>query len=132
MRFDADKHLDQGALDKSRLDLYCSRQLRLRETMRRLDVPALLILDPIDIFYATGARNMLFFSMRTPARYLLLFAEGPAFLYEYFGCEHLAADLPTIDHIVPAEGLMPHQFWGRCARRKQAICITDSRCRWIH
>ena len=58
---DAAKNLDQGALDKSRLDLYCSRQLRLRETMRRLDVPALLILDPIDIFYATGARNMLFF-----------------------------------------------------------------------
>ena len=105
MRVDAAKPWNQGALDKSRLDLYCSRQLRLRETMRRLDVPALLILDPIDIFYATGARNMLFFSMRTPARYLLLFAEGPAFLYEYFGCEHLAADLPTIDHIVPAEGL---------------------------
>jgi len=32
-------------------------------------------------------------------------AEGPTILYEYFGSEHLAEDLPTINYIRPAEGL---------------------------
>lgn len=81
------------------------RQQRLRETMRKLDIPALLILDSINIKYATGAGNMTIFSTRTPARYLLMFAEGPAKLYEYFGCEHLAQDLVTIDEVLPARGL---------------------------
>jgi Xaa-Pro dipeptidase len=86
-------------------DVALQRQQRLRETMRKLDTPALLILDSINIKYATGASNMTLFSTRTPARYLLLFAEGPAILYEYFGCEHLAQDLVTIDEVLPARGL---------------------------
>jgi len=65
----------------------------------------MLILDSINIKYATGASNMTIFSTRTPARYLLIFAEGPAILYEYFGCEHLARNLATIDDVRPARGL---------------------------
>ena len=82
-----------------------ARQQRLRETMRALDAEALLILDPINIRYASGATNMTPFSTRTPARYLLLFAEGPAILFEYFGCEHLAAGLPTLDEVRNGRGL---------------------------
>ncbi|WP_420419851.1 M24 family metallopeptidase [Pacificispira sp.] len=85
--------------------LYLARQARLKSVMRAADCPAVLIVDPVNIFYATGARNMQLFGMRTPARYLLLFADGPTILYEYFGCEHLARALPTIDEIRPAEGL---------------------------
>ena len=73
--------------------------------MTRAGMPALVILDSNHIFYATGARNMQLFTLRTPARYLLLFASGPAILYEYVGCEHLARDLPTIDEIRPSVGL---------------------------
>jgi Xaa-Pro aminopeptidase len=36
---------------------------------------------------------------------LLLFAEGPSILFEYFGCEHLANQLPTITEVLAAEGL---------------------------
>jgi len=86
-------------------DLYKARLNKTRCAMIESDTPALLILDPINILYATGASNMTLFSMRTPARYLLLFAEGPAILYDYFGCEHLSADLPTIDEVRPASGL---------------------------
>ncbi len=73
--------------------------------MRGADTPAMLIVDSINILYATGASNMTIFSTRTPARYLLLIADGPAILYEYFGCEHLAAGLATIDELRPARGL---------------------------
>lgn len=96
---------DVETLRKNRHALYLARKQRLRATMRRVGVPVLLILDPNNIFYATGARNMQLFSARTPARYLLLFADGPTVLYEYFGCEHLADGLPTIDTVCPAEGL---------------------------
>jgi Xaa-Pro dipeptidase len=85
--------------------LLLERQARLREVMRARDVPVLLVTDAINIQYATGARNMTVFSTRTPARYLLQFADGPAILYEYFGCEHLAQGLVTVDAVRPARGL---------------------------
>ena len=90
---------------ESHRDLAMQRQARLRQIMHSCDAPVLLVLDSVNIQYATGARNMTIFSTRTPARYLLLFAEGPCVLYEYFGCEHLADDLPTIDAVYPARGL---------------------------
>ena len=93
------------ALAAGRHALYLARLQRTRDCMRRAGLPALVVLDPVNIGYATGARNMTIFAMRTPARYLLLFAEGPAILFDYFGCEHLAQDLPTIDEIRPARGL---------------------------
>jgi Xaa-Pro aminopeptidase len=40
-----------------------------------------------------------------PARYLLLFAEGPVILFDYVGGEHLAKGLPTIDEVRIARGL---------------------------
>ena len=85
--------------------LQLARLSKTRAAMKQLDVPALLILDSINILYATGASNMTIFSTRTPARYLLIIAEGPVILFDYFGCEHLAKDLPTIDKVMPARGL---------------------------
>ena len=82
-----------------------ARQQRLRDSMRALGIPAVLVLDPVNILYATGASNMTLFSTRVAARYLLLFAEGPSILFEYFGCEHLAEGLPTLDSVRPARGL---------------------------
>ena len=83
-------------------DLYRARLARVRAFMRRAGLPALLIVDPNNIFYATGARNMMVFCLRAPTRYLLLLEPGPSVLYEYSGAEHLASDLPTIDHIKPS------------------------------
>lgn len=91
--------------DEALRQLAGERQRRLRETMRAMDTQVVLVLDPINIQYATGATNMTIFSARTPARYLLLFADGPSILYEYFGCEHLAEPLDTIDEVRSARGL---------------------------
>lgn len=86
-------------------NLYKARLAHLRREMRARDVPVLLDVDPSHIFYATGARNMLLWTMRSPARYVLIFADGPVILYEFNGSEHLARDLPTIDDIRLSEGL---------------------------
>ncbi len=73
--------------------------------MIECDTPVLLILDSVNISYATGATNMAIFSTRTPARCLLLFTEGPVILFDYFGCEHLSRDLLSIDQVRPGRGL---------------------------
>ena len=99
------EHWDLTTLKSKRYDLYQSRLQHLRQHMSKNDVPAMLLIDPNDVFYASGARNMQLFTMRTPSRYLLIIADGPSILYEYVGCEHLAKDLPTIDEIRPAQGL---------------------------
>ena len=52
-------------------------------TMRQLDCEVLLILDSVNILYATGASNMTLFTTRTPSRYLLLFVDGPSILFDY-------------------------------------------------
>ncbi len=85
--------------------LYLARLQRLRQFMQLADLPVLLILDSNNICYATGARNMQLFTLRSPSRYLLIFQSGPTVLYEYAGCEHLALSLPTVTHTKPSIGL---------------------------
>jgi Xaa-Pro aminopeptidase len=70
--------------------------------MRRRDVAALVLLDPINIRYATDSRDMTCFMLRNPARYLFLPLEGPVILFEFPGCYHLADGLVTIDEVRPA------------------------------
>lgn len=120
---------DEGcALDAQTDALYVARQARLRASMRRAGIPVLLTLDVNHIFYATGARNMQVWGMRSPSRYLLVFEPGPTLLYEYAGSEHLARGLPTIDEIRPAIGLSflgaGGQLGDACQRFAREIAAT--------
>jgi Xaa-Pro dipeptidase len=75
---------------------------RVRAEMRKRDIAALIISDPVNIRYATGARNMQIFCARnTPSRYLIV-TENRTILYEFTGCEHLAKGLETIDEVRPS------------------------------
>jgi Xaa-Pro dipeptidase len=96
--------------------LLVARQARLRSVMVASGVPALLTADPISIAYACGARNMTVFGFMGPSRFLLLFADGPAVLYEFAGCEHLAADLPTVDRIRDAAEATSAAIARQCAQ----------------
>ncbi|SIT38958.1 Peptidase [Paraburkholderia ribeironis] len=72
---------------------------RVRAEMRKRDIAALIISDPVNIRYATGARNMQIFCARnTPSRYLIV-TESRTILFEFTGCEHLADGLETIDEV---------------------------------
>ena len=88
-----------------RHDLYLQRLANTRRFMTALDVPVMLARDPFNVLYATGATNMTVFNLCVPARYLLVFAEGPVILFDYVGGEHLAKGLPTIDEVRIARGL---------------------------
>ena len=73
--------------------------------MSSLDVPVMLLRDPFNVRYVTGASNMTVFNLCVPARYLLVFAEGPTILFDYLGGEHLAVGLATVDEVRTARGL---------------------------
>ncbi len=108
-------HLDNPTIENLRLldrspdddliDLKAVRRYRLgrvRQEMERQEIDACLLFDAVNIRYATGSRNMQIFSSRNPARYALIALNGPTILFEFTGCEHLAANLETIDQIRPA------------------------------
>jgi Xaa-Pro dipeptidase len=96
--------LDQLAVEEP-IDLAAVRSYRLgrvREQMAAHALDACILLDPVNIRYATGARNMQVFHSRNPARYLFVPQSGPVVLHEFAGCAHLAEGLETIDEIRPA------------------------------
>ena len=94
-QLDAGEPIDLAAVRSYRLG-------RLREQMAAREMDACVLLDPVNIRYATGARNMQVFHARNPARYLFVAQAGPVILHEFTGCAHLAEGLETIDEIRPA------------------------------
>lgn len=89
-----------GALDTPALRR--GRLARLRHEMARFGQDAVVLVDPINVRYASGSRNMQVFSSRNPGRYLLVLREGPVVLFEFTGAGHLASHIETIDEIRPA------------------------------
>ncbi|KAL2822903.1 Creatinase/aminopeptidase [Aspergillus granulosus] len=92
---------ESEGIDLKAVRLY--RLGRVREQMAKYHIDALILSDPVNIRYATGARNMQVFSMRNaPSRYLLLTASR-SILFEFTGCLHLGEGYETIDEVRPAK-----------------------------
>ena len=84
--------IDMNSVQKYRLQ-------RVRQEMAARDISALIISDPVNIRYATGARNMQIFCARnTPSRYLIV-TPHKNILFEFTGCAHLGEGLETIDEV---------------------------------
>jgi Xaa-Pro dipeptidase len=79
--------------------LHLERNRRLREVMARLDVPAVLTPDPINVGYACGHRNMSVYGMMGPSRFVLVIADGPTIMFEFAGCDHLSHALAAVDEV---------------------------------
>ncbi len=92
----------QATLDRAR----AYRIGRLRQKLVEHDCAALLLYDPVNIRYAFDCSNMQVWTMHNPLRYALIFADGPAILFEFKGGEHLSRDLPAIDEVRTAIGWM--------------------------
>jgi Xaa-Pro aminopeptidase len=72
---------------------------RMREQLVKHDCAAMLLYNPINVRYALDAPNMQLWTMHETVRYALIFADGPAIIFEFKGREHLCRDLPGIDEI---------------------------------
>ncbi|WP_305972337.1 MULTISPECIES: Xaa-Pro peptidase family protein [unclassified Mameliella] len=95
-----DRAPESEGIDLRAVRLY--RQARVRQEMARYGVDAVILSDPVNIRYATGARNMQVFSQRNaPSRYLLM-TEHKSILFEFTGCLHLGEGFETIDEVRPS------------------------------
>lgn len=95
-----DSETNEGGIDMAAVRRY--RLRRLRDEMGKRGIAGCVLFDPVNIRYATSARNMQVFHARNPARYLLVTLDGPVILYEFTGCIHLADGLETISEVRPA------------------------------
>ena len=81
------------------------RLAAVRRELKKRDLTAAVLFDPTHMRYATGSRNMQVYSMRNPARYVFVPAEGKVVLFEYAGCDFLAEGLDTVDEVRPATAI---------------------------
>ena len=104
------KGADRPLISPIRADVLDSarsyRLRRLRDQMQLSDVDALLLYYPINIRYAFDSSNMQVWTAHNAIRYGLIINGGPAILFEFKGCEHLANGLPGIDEVRTAISYM--------------------------
>ena len=108
------------------------RSERLKSELRKRDCAAGLFCDAINVRYATGSRNMQVWTLRNPARYVFVAAEGPTVMFEFGGCDHLVRGLETIQEIRPATSWFfftsGPRVPDRAARWAQEIAELVARC----
>ena len=91
--------------DHSRIDSIDERSIRafradrIRRELHRRQREAVLIVDPVNLRYATGTRNMQVWTMHNIVRYALVFAHGPTVLFELPTGRHLSAGLESVSDI---------------------------------
>ena len=105
-----------ATLDMARLRGY--RLGRVREQLKKHDCAGCLLIDPINIRYATGSRNYGMFQSHTPGRYLFVAAEGPVVLFDAVACHEVARGLETITELRPA---VPFSFFFSGPRLAESI-----------
>ncbi len=98
LRFDVASRLleiDQLALRKYRLN-------RFRAELKRREIGAALLFDPMNIRYVSGTRNMALFTLHAPSRYLFVCADGPVILFEGRESLQVAAKNEVLDDVRPS------------------------------
>jgi Xaa-Pro dipeptidase len=77
---------------------------RVQRLLRDNDCSAALLSNPVNIRYATDARNMTVWHLHNTARYCLVPVDGKAVLFEFpnRNCMMMAEGLPAIGEIRPA------------------------------
>jgi Xaa-Pro aminopeptidase len=78
------------------------RLARFRTELAKLDVVGALLVDPVNIRYATDARNMAVWSLHSVARYAFVPTDGPIVLFEMGSAQHVTRGLSTISEVRPS------------------------------
>ena len=79
--------------------IHAFRADRVRQELRRQDREAVLVVDPVNLRYATGTRNMQVWTMHNVVRYALAFAHGPTVLFDLATGRHLSAGLESVSDV---------------------------------
>lgn len=81
---------------------------RIRAQLAAHDVAGILLFDPVNIRYALDSSNMQIWTMHNATRYALVLNGGPAVLFDYANCGHLAAGLEGVDEVRLATSFIYH------------------------
>ncbi|MDC0948628.1 Xaa-Pro peptidase family protein [Gammaproteobacteria bacterium] len=85
-----------GLLDPD-LDIIRAWRLdRLRKELKKRNIPAIILTDPLNVRYATDCTNMQLWCMHNEVRYAFVAADGPVVMFDFHSCSHLSANLPLI------------------------------------
>lgn len=106
------EHSDSRGIDADAIDLgalRAYRYARVQQQLRENDCAAALLIDPVNIRYATDTRNMSVWLLHNMGRYCLVPAEGRAVLFEYPNKNCLAMP-PGIREIAEVRPAMAHAF----------------------
>ena len=94
------KRLREDEIDFDKLRSY--RLDRVRNELKKNNIEACILFDPVNVRYALDTVNMSVYNMHNLTRYCCIPVDGPTILYEYFNCEILSKGLDLIDEIRPA------------------------------
>ena len=94
------KRLREDEIDFKKLRSY--RLDRVRNELKKNNIEACILFDPVNVRYALDTVNMSVYNMHNLTRYCFISVDGPTILYEYFNCEILSKGLNLIDEIRPA------------------------------
>ncbi len=94
------KRLKEDEINFDKLRSY--RLDRVKSELKKNNLEACILFDPVNIRYALDTVNMSVYNMHNLTRYCFVPVSGPVILYEYFNCEILSKGLSLIDEIRPA------------------------------
>ena len=104
---------DLPAMRRYRLD-------RVRRQMKKMQYDGVLLMDPLNIRYATDSTNMQVWVMHNAARYCWVGMDGSCIVWEFNECEFLDAHNPAITEIRSAIGstyFLAGPRWAEAANR---------------
>jgi Xaa-Pro aminopeptidase len=106
-------------VDSRSLEL--GRLARLRQALAATDHAGAVFFDPTNIRYATGTSNMQVYGLHSACRYVFVATDGPVVLFEFAGCEHIAAGRPAVSELRPA---IPYYYFVTGPR------VAEKAARW--
>ncbi len=98
--FISKKRLREDEINFQKLRSY--RLERVKSQLKKNNLEACILFDPVNVRYALDSSNMSVYNMHNLTRYCFVPVNGPTILYEYFNCEKLSEHLNLIDEIRPA------------------------------
>ena len=91
---------------------------RVRQELRRRDFGGALLLDPINVRYASDVANMQVWALHNKCRYVYVAADGPMILFDYGCAKHLSRGYDLIDEVHTAT---PHTYFTNGGRHGEHI-----------
>ena len=112
--------------------MYHYTNSRVTAELQKRGLGGILLLDPINIRYATGSQNMQVWTARNLSRAAFVSASGYTILWDFVRCEHLTAHLDGIDEFRTGAGALYFSFGDTENQRAEKFAAEIADVMHIH